>query len=394
MNIRLSKVSPLARVVWVRRLVCLALVVGKVMSWKLWLFDRKYPLCPVWDSLPLLHHPADHLVAYATLLFLLLAGIFAKRSLFLWAYLGLDALNLIQDQTRWQPWVFEYLMLLLPTLYLSRNTDTEKAHRILRLQAFVLAAVYLFAGLQKLNPEFIPSIWQPIVANLFHIPSQNEGPWLPWGYAIPVLEIIGAVFLVLKPTRIWGVALFLVTHLFILYYLMPSGINYNSIVWPWNIALAVLIIPVFVNSGVQFFKQPILPKSADGLLPAFVLLLLILPAVNLFGYYETELSSNLFTGKSNNMLLMIKPEALPKIPQHLKRYVVNYQYVPQYNGPIISMQMWAMHEMNVSVISERRVFKQISRNYCRLGLSDSDIQFKLYKGLNYSHAADSILCSE
>ena len=91
---------------------------------------------------------------------------------------------------------------------------------------------------------------------------------------------------------------------------------------------------------------------------------------------------------------MIKPEALPKIPQPLKRYVVNYQYVPQYNGPIISMQMWAMHEMNVSVISERRVFKQISRNYCRLGLSDSDIQFKLYKGLNYSHAADSILCSE
>ncbi|MES2389070.1 MAG: MauE/DoxX family redox-associated membrane protein [Bacteroidota bacterium] len=396
----IGELSPVQRTELSARLICAALIAGKLMSWKLWLNSRSYPLSPVWPGSAAIPYPADYTIACATLLSIGLFGLFPRKTLFLWLYLGLELLNLLQDQNRWQSWLYEYLLLLLPLLWLKPNIPDSQALRILRLQAFVLAATYLFSGIQKINPVFLPVVWQNILHRLFFVKTADMASWLPYGYAIPAIEIAGALLLAFKNTRTAGLVIMLLMHLFILFYLMPSGINYNSIVWPWNFALILINVIVLYKSRFSFWHN-YRKGSADSLFPLYTVLLLLLPVLSLYNLYDLELSASLFTGKFRNLVVFIKPEALPKIPPKLKQHVCsykylvdNYRYEPGPDARVISMQVWAMDEMNVSPLSETRIYQGVVNEYCRLGLKPDEITFMLYASGKQAQRVESMHCTE
>lgn len=62
------------------------------------------------------------------------------------------------------------------------------------------------------------------------------------GLAIPIIEIALGLGLLLAKKKILFAYLIIGMHIFILIFLGPAGINYNSIIWFWNILMIIEVI--------------------------------------------------------------------------------------------------------------------------------------------------------
>src|ERR1700733_9955673 len=87
--------------------VILALLAGFALSPKLWLSSRLYPLTPVWLFLRPLGSPGDRILFFATIA-LLIGSLVRPRRPLLAASCVLLVLLALQDQSRWQPWFYQY----------------------------------------------------------------------------------------------------------------------------------------------------------------------------------------------------------------------------------------------------------------------------------------------
>ncbi len=90
------------RIKSVRVISTLFLMIGILMSTKLWIVDRTFPLCPVSDSIPQLPLGLDVVVLVLLLSLLLLGAVFKRRIIFV-SILVVLVMLFLQDQMRWQP---------------------------------------------------------------------------------------------------------------------------------------------------------------------------------------------------------------------------------------------------------------------------------------------------
>ena len=112
-----------SRLYWLKIVISLGLISGLLLSLKLWAGARFYPLLPVLDILPPIPNPIDWMILL-TILSLLTATIFSsKPNRFIWATLALVSLLVFLDQTRLQPWVYEYSFILFGLAFFSWNVQ-------------------------------------------------------------------------------------------------------------------------------------------------------------------------------------------------------------------------------------------------------------------------------
>ena len=182
------------RLFWLKATVISAFCIGLSMSRALWIGPRSYPLAPVSSMLPAVAD-AVALALYALLPILRntctgIAGVdpaviesargmgMTPRQV-LWqvqlplaaprprwliaAFLAIIAAFCLMDQTRWQPWVFQYSFLLAAVaLYSGNSADVGGERRTLNIARLVVASTYIFSGLQKINLNFM----------------ENDFPWI------------------------------------------------------------------------------------------------------------------------------------------------------------------------------------------------------------------------
>jgi hypothetical protein len=108
--------------------VILGLLAGFALSPKLWLSSRVYPFTPVWSFFKPPNTPIDYIAFFALL-----------------------ALLAFQDQARWQPWFYQYVVMLL-AIALAGSKRPEPA---LNTCALIIGATYIWSGLSKLNSNFM-----------------------------------------------------------------------------------------------------------------------------------------------------------------------------------------------------------------------------------------------
>src|SRR5205807_646305 len=70
------------------------------------------------------------------------------------------------DQSRWQPWFYQYLFMLAVLCRRDSPLDTCR---------FIIAAVYFWSGAHKINPEF----------------AHDTLPWMLGGLTNPAIAILG-----------------------------------------------------------------------------------------------------------------------------------------------------------------------------------------------------------
>jgi hypothetical protein len=157
-------------------------------------------------------------------------------------------------------------------------------------------------------------------------------------------------------------------HLFIFLLLGPLGFSGYTVLWPWNMAMILFLYFLFLknNGGMIVF-----PSTTKGWNKLVLICWGILPALSFLGYWDKNLSSNLFSANLPGMIICIKDTSACK---QLQRFCYKKDTPNTCNGQAkIDIQTWARVETNVSVYPEIRVYKiiqeKLEKQYGSSGLS-------------------------
>ncbi len=352
--------------------IVIAFFCGMLLSPHLWINSgRLFSMMSPIEGMPILAAPFDKI-----LLFIFvgssLAWIVIEKKGIGFISLGSLLLLVVQDQMRWQPWVYLYLLMLVPFLYYAEKKENEEA-LVLCLQ-FILVGVYVWSGIQKINLHFVDGVLAQFI-KLSGIHLSFEG-WKKIFYltpfVIPCVEIVLGLALLVPKVRKIAVCVAIVVHLLILLYLSPMGIDHNSVVYPWNIAMVFFVVFLFWNNNNEMLSS--LNNVRRYTLMVFVLALAwIAPALNLFGYWDHYLSFSLYSYKPSRYYIAIDESEVSKIDKRYLNYTAKIKGMQ--GGVLIDTDKWAYAELNVPFYPETRVFKKLSRNFCALGIAEDKLIF-------------------
>jgi len=150
------RAAPQQKLLWLKITIAAALLCAFGLSWRLWVSSRLFPLSPVSDSLPAIPFPLD-VIWFVLLLGLLPIIIILDRPRkLIFSFLILAGLLSLWDQTRWQPWFYQYfLMLTAIAVYAWKNPNAQNDQAALNVCRAIIAFTYFWSGLQKLNANFV-----------------------------------------------------------------------------------------------------------------------------------------------------------------------------------------------------------------------------------------------
>lgn len=357
------------RVIWVRRAIIFFFLMGIFLSFKLWVSDRLFPLLPVFDIVPTSVFPYDYILVFSLILLLGINLFSWKNMVNIFALLILLILFL-QDQNRWQPWVYIYFIFLI-IFSLPAKKAGDKNYPLFYFRLIIIG-IYLWSGIQKLNTNFIDGTFESILTRLIGIQDrQLIENFKVLGYFIPAVEIVTAVLLFLPKWRNIGVYAATLTHIFILIYLSPLGINNNSIVYPWNAAMIFIVFILFYRTTEKMNLSNLYRFDTGTILIIFSIYLF--PFLNFFGWWDNYLSFSFYSNKVDTYFVVIAENELYKVDSRLSQYYLHVEGLE--GGQIIDVGKWSEKELNVPFYPERRTFKKVANSFCRLGIKDDQLYF-------------------
>lgn len=325
------------------QIVCMFWLIAKVMSFSLWMNDRTFPLIAVH---PLFQNSNQnfHIVIYAGSLLLLSTTLFFKpKKKLLLVLLVLEIVACLSDYTRWQPWQFMYCSMLF--IFIICFNDTKKAFQWVGV---ILVSTYIYSGLHKLNSHFIDNMWvESILKDFLNLSSTTiiKFKLTKIGLLLPIIETLAGVGLLSKFWQKKAAYMLILMHLLLLLILGPIGLNYNKIVWPWNIAMICLLYLIFIKQSTMVFNFNLL-LSPSLMLIAF--LWIIMPLCSFWGKWPHYLSNDLYSAKAMGMQLTIKHKNLSNNP-----LVAFSNGVHKEDSTItVNIQHWAMQELGTPQFPE------------------------------------------
>jgi hypothetical protein len=347
------------RLFWLKSTVMAAFCAGLSLSPALWTGPRSYPLTPVSSFFPVIDGATAHVLYAGLFLAAAIALIVSRPRWIIAVFLAIVALFCLADQTRWQPWVFQYSLLLTAVALSSWSGGGVDDRRVLNIARLIVAGTYIFSGLQKINLNFVendfPWIVQPITrlipsaAHFFH----------GFGMAVPFVQVAFGIGLLTRRYRRVSLTLAVAMHLFILAMFGPAGLNWNDIVWPWTAEMAILDILLF-SGAPEFSWREIVWGERDPVHVAAVVLFGVLPALSFFNLWDSYLSSALYSGNLTEAQIYLTDAGRASLPASIAPYVVRTS--PDTN--VISLQRWAVEDLNVTPYPETRVYKAIAKKLC------------------------------
>jgi hypothetical protein len=352
--------GPGTRLVWLKTIVMTAFCIGLSMSPALWTGPRSYPLAPVSQLFPALNGVVAFGL-YATLFVLAAIAVVARRPRWpIAAFLAVIGVFCVADQTRWQPWVFQYSFLLAAmAAYPRKRLDVEGEKQALAMARLIVAGTYIFSGLQKINLNFMendfPWLVQPIT-NAF--PSSTSFLHVA-GMAAPFLQFAFGIGLLTRRYRRASLILAVAMHMFILAMFGPAGLDWNNIVWPWTAAMAIFDILLFSNAPEFSWRDIVWSGRNPGHMVA-IILFAILPGLSFFNCWDSYLSSALYSGNLTEALIYVSDAGKASLPLAIASRLVRTS--PDTN--VLNLQRWAMEDLNVTPYPETRVYKAIAGRVC------------------------------
>jgi len=290
---------------------------------------------------------------WPVLIFLIMAGLLS-----LW------------DQMRWQPWFFEYFFLLAAIGYAAWDNSESRRAAALNACRLILASIYLWSGLQKLNVNFLRETWPDVTGPMLqHLPQAIGRIAGGCGIAVPVLEIAIGLGLLTRRLRKAAALLAIGTHLFVLAMLVSSRENF--VVWPWNVAMTLLVAVLFLGDRETTARQVLVPRTAvHGLV---LLLFTVMPVLSFFDLWDSYLSSALYSGNTDQSVIYVSASVLAHLPAALRPHVWQ-QKEPYY----LDVNRWAYGELNVPVYPEPRIYRRVAAQICATpGSSPGEILLRI-----------------
>ena len=347
----------------VLRIISIAWIFSKLVCFRLWGADRDFPLVPIHDSLSNIH-PFIHDFLFGTSLLLMFLFIFFPGKKMATILICLELFSCCLDQNRWQPW--EYFFLFMFLAYVFSKLENE----LPSIWLLIMAGLYFFGGIGKLNSAFIHDTWKYLMLHRW-LDISTTNIWLTRsGYLLPLLEMVAGLGLLIKPSRKVSMLILMGMHLVILLMLGPAGLNINHVVWPWNIALVMLLVITFIKSSQITFNRP----AADPFVWVVLLCWWILPWLRFSGHWDKYLSSVLYSGGVEQLFICTDdPAAIKQLGKYMDS---SFSVIPC--SPVLSVYNWGIQELRTAPYPEPRVRNAIIKAWKQKYPGNSS-RFYLYK---------------
>jgi hypothetical protein len=346
--------------------VIAGLLAGFALSPKLWLSSRFYPLMPVWSFIKPLRSPGDYIVLFTLVALLIAAALVPRREILIAVFVVL-VLVVLQDQSRLQPWFYQYTLMLLAIALAGRDRPVAA----LNTCCLIIAATYVWSGLAKLNPSFIGDTFPFLVKPLIGA-EQGVGLWLirHLAFLAPLLECALGVGLLIKRSRPLAVLAAIAMHVFILITIGPFGRGVNAVVWPWNLAMIAFLLILFFRRTEDPAPRDIIWGRAFAFQKIALVLFALMPALSFFNLWDHYLSSALYSGNRNSGVVYLSDAVFDRLPDQIEDYVT--EEGPDRNK--LDIFDWSVGELNVPSYPEIRVFKNVTREICRYASDDPSVE--------------------
>ena len=352
--------GPAARLYWLKNVVIIGLMAGILLSLPLWTGSSSFPSVPMLSFLPVL--PNLVAVLFCILLFVLLGGalVVPKPRLWVLGSVGVVGIMVLFDQMRLQPWVYQYMwMLVVLGLYSWRITQKNNRYVVLQTLRIIIASIYFFSGLQKVNPDFMATVFPWLVEPLTALLPSAKPAIESLGAIIPFMELAIGIALFVPKLRKTAVISATLMAGGILLLIGPLGHGWNSVVWPWNIVMPVSTALLFWHNKSNTFKDAL---GVRGFLlhKLIIIVFLFLPLLSFYGRWDSYLSWTLYSGNTAKAAIYLDPLTAKSLPGSVQRYI---ELTP--SGLRLSMLDWAIGESHVPPYPETRVFKAVAASVCR-----------------------------
>jgi hypothetical protein len=215
--------------------------------------------------------------------------------------------------------------------------------------------VYFWSGIHKANGTFVhesfPWMMEPFTRFL---PPIANRCLLAGGFAAPVVEAAIGIGLLTRRFRRAAVLGAVGMHGFILASIGPQAHHWDTVIWPWNIAMAACVVLLFwqervrMGIGQSVFQRLVL--ILFGIAP-------VLSFVNLLDGYP---SFALYSGNNNSATIYMSDAVAGRLPEGIQEQIdVNDSEVDE-----LDLFDWSFAELKVPPYAEPRVFKSIGRQIC------------------------------
>lgn len=351
-----------SRVFWVKIILTLATLSSLLLSFKLWAGDRLFPKIPVVSSFFKSPQIIENLIYFAVILLLFAIFFSSKPRKFIFSLLTIFIFLVFVDQMRLQPWLYQFFFMFLVLGFYSWDyNDSLGRLKVLNTIRLIMASIYFYSGLQKINVLFIGGVFPWMISPIIsYFPPSIQNLAISTGIFVPFIEIGIGVGLLTKKYRRYAVYFAVFTHLFILFLLSPLVKNWNSVVWPWNIAMIFFVIALFWRTDNFSFRDTFFVKDYFVNKLAIVLFV-IMPFFSFFNFWDSYLSFALYSGNTNSANIYINESVKQNLPEKIRTHTIAHK-----DGVHeIDFFNWSFIELNVPTYPEDRIYKSLTKSFCK-----------------------------
>jgi len=367
-TIRSLDLSPFQRVVYTKTVIVLGFASGFLLSRRLWVGYRFYPLIPILPGLPHIPRSLD-IILFAGLFVLLgLVGIASKPRIYILTFAALLLFLVLLDQTRWQPWVYLYLFMLLGLACFSwKADDIQSQENALNIGRLIVVATYFYSGLQKMNSRFVIG-----TSSLFGAMSARWPVLHALGWILAGTETMIGIGLLTRKYRNLAVIFGVLMHLVILY---TCGVIYhwNSVIWPWNVAMMAILFLLFWKTDFRFRR--VVWLNPIPFQKIVLLLFGVLPFLSFFGWWDSYLSASLYSANVPMAYVLMSNTVKAQLPVQIQKYVKTEPG----DKNILKIQDWSLGELNVPPYPAARTYRAIGAELCRYSHNSPDLMFLVHE---------------
>ncbi len=329
----------------VRLLVC-CLLLQMALSYPLWAFRAagSVPALPLWGEAFFPEPELWWFMGWLPGMLAVAAFCFPENKLLVGALVGSLVCSVLFDLNRLQPWVYWYA-LMFGVLAWSKS---DKAHL-----ALLIVAVYVWGGLHKITPWFAEDNF-PWFCGAFALTKPFGMPAL--GYVAAVGEALLGPLLWWPKTRQVGLWAAMLMHIWIMLVLSPLGLDWNSLVMPWNMAMIIAVWYVFYQKNDFYRINTTFSK-------AFMMWLFLSPAMpglpRVFGWHLY-----------NNT----QPEATFVCGAQKPNCVSDWDQMAYDDGQRLLLDDWAVRSLGAPLFHSDLTFQKLQRYLQRCGVENGYLE--------------------
>ena len=352
------------------QIIIYSMITCMAVSSALWVpLHRSFPVIPFFENLNLLPLWIHYLFTVTAVLALLLCS-FQKtnRKAALRIFLVAIVFSMLMDQLRWQPWVYHLTWMLLAFIIYPPNEEKK----VLNWIRWILALIYIWSGLQKLNISFI-QINFPWMLEPFFVPETDSGLWILYilGAGATLLELGLGIGLLIQKTQRISAYLLIVMHLLIIVVVSPLGHSTNYAIIPWNICFSVLLWLLFIKSKSKPF-DPLGSLKSSHSVKLVVLFFGLFPVLSIWGYWPKFFSAALYSGNTISGELYLSDQFLSTLPEDVRE-----KANPDNNG--LTLNQWTTKEITTAIYPNKDYMIRVFKKLCGQAENEFDVILTIYE---------------